>query len=313
MIVSPEQIFWLITGDRLGDKIILRLAKSRGVNVSGALRKNLKNYFNGKHKQSETTVKSIRHFISKVTGMEDASLNSNINLQLINYIEEGYAVFLKALKLNGSFICKELTALFDALKLARQLYANKDLTEENIKMLCLNDDLLKWFDFDDDNYFDIGNTGVFGAVFSLNITLYIAASFELSIGSYREKDSIGKEVLVKILGDIKNNKAKHPFAYLVYFWKRQTGKTDECMAESLGIDVRQFYRFKESKHIKNHDLINSISRTGGIMYFYFSALWLGLARLLSLAGVEIDILTEKYTYYFSLSQKRFEGIRAESG
>ncbi len=87
MIISPETILYFLTGKQTIDhKLIIKLAKLKGVKVSDSMRKNIRNFLLCRNKPSETTLKNITLLLKDMVNNKQYSDKID-NISLLDEID----------------------------------------------------------------------------------------------------------------------------------------------------------------------------------------------------------------------------------
>ncbi len=280
----------------------------------------MQNAFYQKHSASSTTTENIRNLAFRlikelkdnkkaIKAIGDIDLNSIATLSgqtLLQNIEENYRLFFETSESKDSQIYHEIKTIinfcYSLLKTVNESPLSEAILEEALRKHQLNNSLMKNIDiFENDVFIDTRSIGVIGFIFSLNITIYMVACFEISLE--RDKNqSISEEILLELSHDCKKNECKSAFHYYIYFWKKETNKSDEKMAEYLGVDIRTFYRYKKGYKIKKISLFEKILNNNPL-YYILSSFWLKIIELTKSSPEEFH---EKYNNYKILAKTRVE-------
>lgn len=277
MIISPQSVNYLITDKKeLDHKFFLKLAKIKGLDVSDLLRKNLSNYFSGKHKQSETTLNIIKNFFKLLVDnkqyskkIDSVNLLDEIDLSTsksqYKWIESIYSDFFNGANIENSFLRHEVNKTFEGLYEIITLKENGALDVEIEKELSINK-LLPKIDYSDSLFLEIENKT---NVFNLDLLLYYFACID---ADREERDVSSIQVMFDcLLQDITNGKFQSSFALYISIIKLYNKKnekiTDKEIAELYDMDMRDFYFYKSGKRTLPPKTIALIIEQGHSIYF----------------------------------------------
>lgn len=314
MLISPEQVYWLLfNSQKLDDKLILKLAKSKGIKVPDSMRKNLYKEFHQKRNVTITTTKNIINLTSSVINnpffpAEQVESNSLIEFSnpkdYLIYLEEQYQFFIKAGDLENSLVENEIRNIIKSLE---RLFDLKDsLTHDNNSASISLDSKTIAFDFNHDYFIDLSASGVFGfEIFSLNISIYLLCCLQLQISPNQEiLGTINKYLLSEIIKNKKINEPKQSFWYYTELWKRYKNISFQEMSDELGIPFATFNAYRSrGRKINNIQHIHEIWMKGGVVYFVA----VFIKKFIDLYTEEESILffSDAYEKYYSLANDRY--------
>jgi len=323
MIISTEAIYWFLTGKKVDDKTIFKLAKYQKVDVSDSLRKNVTNSFLKKHKQSVSTEKIIRIFFKNMTigskfNKEIDSLGFSSKLDLstfdsnLKYIESGYSYFFEGSGLEDSFINYEIKKIFKVLSNIISLLEN-GTPEKEIEGILLNNELFSKLDLINGVWVDMNDKGIIHRKFSLNLLLYLCACIDVNNG--RNEHSILKLIFYYLLSDINALSPEFKLAFRYYIsiiqdLEKINGNdlSFSDIAKLLGIDdKRTFNYYKSGKRNVSVKHMNNVLYHGDVLYhlIYFWGNFLNQApKNNDERSIIVNALTE-YPQYYGLALSNF--------
>jgi len=321
MIISPEAISFFISGKKVDDKTIFKIAKIQGINIQPALKKNISNGFSGKHKQTNTTRTNIKDFAKELVrntniyeGIDcyDSSSKMDISTPELNlkHIESGYKYFFKSAKLEKAFVSLEINKIFKVLYDVFSL-KEKGVADKELENILLKDDVLSKLDLENDVYIDISEDEIIHGKFSLNLLLYLCACLDVNNG--RNDFSIFQLIFEKLLSDMTDFKA--PFEYYVsilreIYLKDGIKKSYEEIAETLDIGEKSFYRYRKGDRKVHAKYINKILDNSDILYFCI-IFWVHFmekfSKIKDIKPLLVSSLNE-YPRYFDIALLKFNTL-----
>jgi len=316
MIISPDQIFWFIYNrKKLDEKIFLKIAKSRGIEVSDSLRKSINNTFKSRNRPSGTTIKSIINLLTKIIPGHNLPTDEQTFLtdvqfsnpqELLDHIESEYNLFFEKSYLESSFLAVEIKQIFVALRKMLEAYDGSEVSF--LSNIQTDSTFTEIFDLDHDLFIDMNASDVFGfKTLSLNITIYILFCLELS---YYEPEQIVRErqvnrIFNQLIADRIGGNKKQPFWYYTDVLREEHDWSFEYISEKLDIELSTFNYYRTGgRKIVNIQHISSIWENDG--FFYFVAVFLKyFVDILPDLG-DIELLKKTYEKYSRLSIERYE-------
>ena len=323
MIISSEAIYWFLSGKKIDHRILVKLAKYKGHNISDSLRKNIANSLSGKHQQSETTKKSILDFLKVLTvgsnffdELTTNDISSPIDLgdaeSNMAYIESGYNQFFQSTKLEGSFICKEVNEIF---KVLRNTLPNSSerISDAAAEKMLLDSDLLSALELNNSLSLDISNVGITHGIFNLNLLLYLFACLELGDG--KNTETVFPYLFEEIFSDtIYSKNILRPafchYASFLKFLSKKNGEelSDAKLAKKLDIELRDYYHYKAGDRVIPIKKLNHILERAGTIYFCTN-FWTNLIVKFATNEENTALLRsnfKRYPGYFKIAQSRHD-------
>lgn len=330
MIISPDTISYFIFGKVFDEKSVKKLAIFNDIDFPQSLEKNIKNSLQHNHKTTDKTYSKIKEFFIKLTNNDEyflrkansTNLSKEINLstseKLLYFTEEKYLSFLQASGLTNTFIHKELEHLF---RISRDILTltNKNIPEKEIDDILEKADLSSKLKLSNDFYIDLSTLGITHNRFSLNISLYLMACFEITNNEYEYLSF--QDIINNILPNIENRKIESSFYYYIEFWHKYNDRkgikkvSDEDISEILGIDPSTFSRYKKGRRVLNNtQYIKNIMKHSGLIYHYilFWNNFLQKTNELNCLSLVKPYLTKNYSQYISLAKSRLTMYEKET-
>lgn len=311
MILKLESINYLLTGNFAPDhKVIMKVAKLKGLKVPDSIRKNLSNNYAGKN-QSETTVNNLKIFLRNMFNNDEFEENfdSICSSELIDvstpilrldYIISEYNVFFKSIKMDKSFIFHELNKIFFGLKELILLKEN-GASDQDIEIRLKKGEGFPNIGFEDSLFLEIENKV---PAFNFDLLLYLFACLD---AEYEFRNKSPFQVFLEQInidfdsGD--NVNLKPPFAYYIlavkYFYEME-GKviTDSQLSNDLGITQREFYFYISGERKPSFKVVSSIIENGHPIYFII-IFWVSILEPFSKEKKTMGLLIDKINNYLS--------------
>lgn len=302
LLPNPSFISYLIIGKN-GEKsliendidVLIKMLKSFGTNLTEGEVKNFKNYANGKHKTSITTLKSqiiptFKKFYTKLTELTKSKvfeeMETNISLEEMSRVYhqsklellveryssalKGYHCSLKNNQIERNYVSFQLQKY---IEIYQELAYIKDT--EKIKKHCLENNLFRFFETENPlnlsysrykKIEELESSTTFESieelgVFTLDDVLYIISCF---VVQDKQTEEVGKFMLDffdSLIKDLENGEIKKtPFAY--YTNSRKNICHDwsfNQMAQDYDIEEKNFDNYRSGKRKPQKSIINHIS------------------------------------------------------